>query len=162
MALETRFWTKVRRGPTPDACWSWIGAQGNGGYGVLGRGRRGEGNLRAHRVSWEIHHGPIPHDMKVLHRCDNPQCANPRHLFLGTQKDNTDDMHAKGRGKKVAVPHGEANHAAKLTAHDVREIRAACSRRVPQRVITERYGVTQALVSEINRGLIWKTVPHGA
>jgi hypothetical protein len=103
--LSQRFWTKVdREGPVPahvpelDRCWQWTGSvSGRYGHGEIGAGRRGEGNLKAHRVSWEIHHGPIPIGLQVLHRCDNGLCVNPGHLRLGTQGDNMREMSAKGR-----------------------------------------------------------------
>lgn len=74
-------------------CWMWTGARMRG-EGSYGRFR----NRLAHRVAWELFKGPIPFGLYVLHRCDNPPCVNPEHLFLGTQQDNMDDAHQKGRG----------------------------------------------------------------
>jgi hypothetical protein len=93
MTLAERFERRTVRGP---GCWSWAGATRNG-YGVLGRGGRAEGLVYAHRLSWELQHGPIPEGGCVLHRCDNPPCTNPDHLWLGTKADNNRDMAAKGR-----------------------------------------------------------------
>ena len=93
--LETRFWRFVAPSMDDRGCWEWTGARaGELGYGCLG----GKGP-RAHRLSWEIHNGPIPDGLWVLHKCDNPPCVNPRHLFLGTRTDNIRDMFAKGRGR---------------------------------------------------------------
>jgi len=77
--------------------------------------------MRAHRVSWEIHRGPIPEGACVLHQCDNRSCVNPGHLFLGTYSDNARDMHRKGR---AVIHRGEDCAASKLTEADVRKIRA--------------------------------------
>ena len=105
--LEERFWEKVEK---TEGCWLWTAnatkdREGNRRYGLIGAGRRGEGTLYAHRVSWEIHNGPVPQDMYVLHRCDNPCCVNPLHLFLGAQVDNMQDMTMKGRrGATGPVP----------------------------------------------------------
>ena len=102
MTLTERLERFTVRGP---GCWGWIGATSSG-YGRLGRGGRGEGLVYAHRLSWELRNGPIPEGMCVLHRCDNPPCSNPDHLFLGTKADNNRDMSVKGRhvgtsGKKL-------------------------------------------------------------
>ena len=95
-SLEERYWSKVVK---HDGCWEWTaGTRQNGGYGVIATpgksvARGGTGRqLVAHRLSWEIHNGPIPENLLVLHRCDNPPCTNPEHLYLGTQKDNVRDM----------------------------------------------------------------------
>lgn len=93
--VAERFWRYVQPGP-PDACWEWKGSTQEPGYGTLGLGggsRRGF----AHRVSWEIHRGPLKPGEHVLHTCDNPPCVNPDHLFLGDQAANMRDAWAKGR-----------------------------------------------------------------
>lgn len=84
---EARFWSKVKGG---EACWLWQGATtGSLGYGHF-RGRGGVHEY-AHRVSWEMAHGPIPDGALVLHRCDVPTCVRPDHLYLGTNTDNAND-----------------------------------------------------------------------
>jgi len=78
-------------------CWIWIGRLDNGGYGVMSI--EGE-NKYAHRISYELHNGPIPPGLFVCHHCDTPACINPKHLYAGTQADNMRDMAARGRGRK--------------------------------------------------------------
>lgn len=83
-----------------DGCWVWQGSKNRDGYGLFmrdGRRRPGRRCERASRVSWELHRGPIPRGLWVLHKCDNPSCVNPDHLFLGTVQDNVADMMRKGR-----------------------------------------------------------------
>mgnify|MGYP001614251477 CR=1 FL=1 len=111
--LVDRFWAKVdKHGPVPEhcpelgPCWLWLGALNRDGYGDIARtGRRG-GRTKSHRYSWELHFGPIPTGKEVCHHCDNPPCPNPRHLFLGTQKDNIRDMLTKGRGGQLRGANG--------------------------------------------------------
>jgi hypothetical protein len=143
--LFVRFWRKVQK--TPSGCWEWGGARHLQGYGFIKR--KDGAQLRAHRVSYEIHYGPIPDGFDVCHRCDNPPCVNPEHLFLGTDLDNMQDMIAKGR--KVSSP-GVRNGQAKLTEEDVLSIRAARGR---QEAIAALYDVSQTLVSSIKSGRRW-------
>lgn len=89
---EIRFWMRVDKS---DECWIWTAGRGDHGYGGL---KNDEGrSVSAHRFSYELHHGPIPEGMVVCHRCDNPPCVRPDHLFLGSPADNVQDMFQKGR-----------------------------------------------------------------
>lgn len=93
--LSKRFWERIiRRGD--NECWGWSGSCQEWGYGQLWDSDKNR-NIGAHRVSYEIHFGPIPVGMFVCHHCDNPPCCNPKHLFLGTTQDNTADCVSKGR-----------------------------------------------------------------
>lgn len=144
--IADRFWPKVEK---TNSCWLWCGATGAWGYGNIGA-RKEDGKLstlRAHRVSWEIHYGPVPYGLLVLHKCDNRVCVNPDHLFLGNYMDNMNDMIEKGRSRK-----GERHHAAKLTDNDVLAIRA------DERALSEiagDYPVHKATISAIKNGKLW-------
>lgn len=81
-----------------DSCWIWVGAFFKSGYGRFSFGKK---KVRAHRFSYELYIGKIPKGIYVLHRCDNPCCVNPLHLFLGTHLDNMMDMESKGRAKWI-------------------------------------------------------------
>lgn len=122
--------------PSDDACWVWTGFRDRKGYGQIALdGRRGVHGY-THRVAWELHNGPIPDGLWVLHRCDNPPCCNPAHLFLGTAADNNRDMAAKGRHVGTT----------KLTSRQVVEI--VCNRGVlSQTQLAKVYGVSNATVS---------------
>lgn len=148
-SIAERFWSKVdRRGP--NDCWLWTASIGSGGYGQLSS-HLGHGPYRASRVSWELHFGPVPDGMCVLHRCDVRRCVNPGHLFIGTQLDNIADCVKKGRNG-CSPRHGERNPAARLTVDEVLEIRDASG---PNRQIARRFGVSQVTVSKIKRGVSW-------
>lgn len=95
--IAERLWEKVDRSAGPDACWPFMGAKMHNGYGHLGAGGRNDGQVAAHRVAYQDQVGPIPEGLNVLHRCDNRPCCNPRHLWIGTQRENLLDMIAKGR-----------------------------------------------------------------
>lgn len=94
-SIEERFWSKVVT--NPGECWEWAGSKHRHGHGQIYIGA-GTPAQYAHRVSWEIHKGPIPKGVVVRHSCDNPGCVNPDHLELGTQADNVRDMVERGRG----------------------------------------------------------------
>ena len=117
-------------------CLPWWGTLNTKGYGVL---HRRPLQLRATRVVWEECFGPIPDGLCVLHRCDNPPCVNPEHLFLGTKGDNNRDAAAKGRSRGKA----------RLTPDQVREIRASDE---TQQSLGDRFGISQSSVSYIQLG----------
>lgn len=102
-------------------CIIFQGAKDKNGYGW----QRKNGERKAHRAAWVEENGPIPEGMWVLHKCDNPSCVNPKHLFLGTAKDNSDDMRNKGRAiyPGSGRQDGEHNHNCKLTDEQVSQIR---------------------------------------
>lgn len=132
-------------------CWLWVGAHHRfDGYGQVKR--RGK-IIQAHRLSWELHNGPVPDGECVLHSCDTPACVNPAHLFTGTHIDNMADMAAKGR---THLPKGEGNGRAKLTTQDVIDIRASDE---SCRDLADRYGVRSAAISKVRTGERWGHVP---
>jgi hypothetical protein len=131
-----------------DGCWGWNGSKNSGGYAQINMGPPKSRPTAASRVSWEHFRGPIPSGLHVLHKCDNPECANPDHLFLGTPKDNARDAVAKGRYAK-----GERHGMAKLTADDVRAIRADSR---PALEIAAQYGLHYETVNSLRRGINWE------
>jgi hypothetical protein len=161
---EERFWSAVVK---QAACWVYTGRRDGAGYGALFVGRRGKRlhSVKAHRYSWELHNGPIPPGLCVLHRCDNPPCVNPVHLFLGTIKDNVDDMVAKGRHRhgpgdasRFPALRGEQVPGAKLTAEVVREMRAGAAAGMTTRALAARHGVSQGAAWRVIRRLSWSHV----
>lgn len=136
--LTERFWEKVDRRSEAE-CWPWIGATTFGGYGVIGIGR--ERLVRAHRVSYEIHKGPIASGLVIRHTCDNPSCVNPAHLLTGSTKDNVQD--AVNRNRHKGPPE-------KLTEKQVKEIRKSTG---TVRAIAAQYGVSITHVSFIRNNL---------
>lgn len=136
-SLQQRFDEKYKVDPV-SGCWLWFGAQTRG-YGQISVGEK---MFYAHRISYELHVGPIPKGLCILHRCDTPACVNFEHLWPGTTQDNTADRIQKGR------QHG----AAKLTEQQVLGIRIATG---TQWEIASRYGIGQSQVSGIKNRKSW-------
>jgi hypothetical protein len=153
--LAQRFWAKVDRSAGLGSCWLWTASRSRRGYGEIGRGRAGEGIILAHRLSWELHHGPIPTGLSVLHHCDNPPCVNPAHLWLGTHQDNQDDMIRKRRDRKRPL-RGEEHHQAKLTNEQVLDIRRRLSARERQWRLAREFGVSCSTIQAIAHGCSWR------
>lgn len=169
--LADRFWARVSKSDESDGCWLWAGTMDNStGYGVIGLPRTGvpaksrrSKVVGAHRLSWEIHHGPIPAGLFVCHDCDRNypvgsilyrRCVRPDHLFLGTAGDNMRDMHAKGRSFG-----GNRHPQAKLTAAQVREIRRLRDEEgFGQSALAEAFGVSHKSIRNILTGKTWKHV----
>lgn len=151
LSLHEAFWRYATAGD-PNTCWVWEKAPSGFGYGVV---CFRQAKLPAHRVSYELHHGPIPDGMLVCHRCDNPACVNPAHLFLGTDADNFADMNAKGRRA-----HGERSSSAKLTEQDVIEIREMRKFGLLYKEIAVLYGVDRETIGSIVRMDTWKHVKN--
>jgi|SRR6266567_1315290 len=108
-STANRFWAKVIKTP---GCWKWAAKRYHRfGYGVLAtpKSKWGRTQIEAHRVSWVLHFGQVPEGLSVLHRCDNPECTRPDHLFLGTTADNLADMRRKGR-EASGDRHGSKTH----------------------------------------------------
>lgn len=148
--LEDALWEFLSPGE-PDECWEWQKKLGAWGYGAVCF--RGE-IMPAHRASYEIHKGPIPEGLKVLHRCDNPPCCNPNHLFLGTDAENVADKVGK---KRHAF--GERAASAKLAEADINEIRQLHKSGFSASKIAATYKVSPSTINRIVKGKGWTHVP---
>ena len=151
--VEQRFWGRVEK---TDYCWNWIGAKLNKEYGQFWVDGK---KCLAHRFSWVLHFGAIPkgsgyHGTCVLHKCDNPACVNPDHLFLGSNLDNVRDMIKKGRHRTNPLK-GEKRPQAKLTEIQVREILKDERKNIK---IAEDYNVNYRTISAIKHGTRWAHV----
>lgn len=151
--LLPRFWSGFDR--MPNGCWVWKRSRRHFGYGII---RDRCKVMLAHRLSWEIHNGPIPHGLFVLHKCDNPPCVNPDHLFLGTQADNMADMDSKNRRFVPRLQGEQTGRVAKLTNAQAREVYDRLRRGERGSSIARRFNVSHCIVSNIKRGKTWKGV----
>lgn len=150
---QRRFWDKVSI-PSGDDCWDWFGTKNESGYGNLIIGGRGGKMMKSHRLSWLINRGDIGEGLCVLHKCDNPACVNPKHLFLGTKKDNTRDMIAKGRNSPPPHSYGENHHHAKFDKSVALSIRNDSR---PASALSKIYGVCEETIYRIKNRKTWAT-----
>lgn len=149
--FEERFWDNVNK---TFNCWEWMTSTTYGYGQTFYKGK----NSRAHRVSWELTYGEIPDGLCVLHKCDNPRCVNPDHLFLGTQKDNIHDMMRKGRKPIPVYLRGEDSHLSKLTWDKVDTIRRLNkSQGIKAPTIAKMFNVTKQTIYYILKGHTWHT-----
>lgn len=149
--LKTRFLKYIN--VKENGCWEWTAYKNANGYGCIGVDRK---SCLSHRVAYAIFVGDIPNGVCVLHKCDNPGCVNPDHLFLGSRIDNIFDMIGKKRDRHLF---GEQHGRSKLTGSDVVKIRKLLkSGFVSQEKIAKMFGITQCVISDINLGRIWRSV----
>jgi len=144
--IQFRLLAKLKFG-SPNGCWLWGGACHPQGYGFIKR--KDGAQLRAHRVAYELMYGPIPKGLFVCHRCDNPQCVRPSHLFLGNHAENMADMVAKCRSAQMK---GSENGSAKLQESDVKTIRFLSGK---YHEIASRFGISASMVGLIKRRERW-------
>ena len=162
LPLISRFWPKVAKA---SGCWLWKAAIRRDGYGLFTNQGR---HYAAHRLSWELTHGPIPDGMWVLHHCDVRACVRPDHLYLGTREQNTSDAMLRHRFKSgdeahfrahpEIVPRGERHWASRLTDDDVRDIRRRVAAGEKQVSLQREYELSSGLVSLIVHRKRWAHV----
>ena len=142
-----RFFQKVEK---MDGCWKWNASKTDKGYGQISIGGRRGRPMQASRVSWVLHNGAIPEGLEVCHKCDNRECTNPDHLFLGTHLENMLDAASKGRiTPKPGTRNGESNNASKLTEFQVFQIRARHARGDSQSRIARDTGVNRKVIYNV-------------
>lgn len=175
---EERFWASVQK---TDGCWLWTGPRDKDGYGIFHVDGK---NIKAHRYSYELHRGPIPEGLWGLHKCDNPPCVRPDHLYAGTHIDNVNDAVERGRvptgdrnGSRIhpekrprgdqhwarqvsQMPtRGAANGRAKISESDVRKIRSLyATGKYSQSRLGEMFGLTQSGVGSIVNRRAWNHI----
>lgn len=150
-----RFWRKtieVARG-YESKCWAWTASKNKDGYGQV----RVNGTMHlAHRIAWLLFHGTWP--PHLCHYCDQPDCVRPSHLWDGDAKQNYEDSRSKGRANLTIRARGERVHGAKLTATEVRALRADALAGLSQYALASKYGVSRPTVKAIVRRHTWKHV----
>ncbi len=167
---KSRFFSKIETSPTERGCLLWKAGSFTNGYGAFHlQGRL----VKAHRVACFLAHGQIPPALEACHTCDIPLCCNPDHLFIGTDKDNTQDMLRKGRGNSgkgdrhwthlypEMRKRGEFHSASKLTEPQVREILALRESGLRAKDVAPIYSVSASLIGDIWRGQRWSHIDCG-
>ncbi len=143
--IDERFWAKVHI--DSSACWEWTAGRVTDGYGCFWVDGR---NIRANRMSWQMFYGEIPPGIFVLHRCDNPACVRPDHLFLGTNADNMRDCAQKGR-----IANGERQGLARLTHDQVKKIRELLAAGQGLTSLAREFRVTPQQIYNIKHKKSW-------
>lgn len=147
-----RFWIRVDRS-NENGCWIWKGDRSKKGYGQL---KINGTNARAHRIAYKLEHGIIPDGLLVLHRCNNPSCVRPSHLYAGTPKDNSRDLQATGYQNTNA---GSRNGQAKLNEYQVTEIRQRyAAGDVSQYELARLYSVSRSCIKDVVNHTWWHHV----
>ena len=150
-SLKKRFWKKIDKSAGPDGCWIWTASKNWKGYGAIWVSNGENRFIGAHVFSYMMTNGKIKEGFLVCHSCDNPACVNPKHLWLGTPKQNTQDAVNKKR-----MAHGENNGSAKLTEKKVIKIRKLVSKGNTQSAVAKKFGVHYSTVSLIVLNKHWK------
>jgi len=136
-----------------SGCWEWVKSKSPGGYGSFSVFRR---QVSASRASWIINNGEIGPGLCICHKCDNPPCVNPNHLFVGTVIDNVNDRHFKKRDAKQC---GESHPGVKLKSKEVFEIRMKFKTgRFTKTDLGKEFGVHRAMIRRIVTGIGWKSL----
>lgn len=159
MPIEERLKRNMRVNPV-SGCWEWQGCK-RSGYGHTIVGSRTDGTRhseRAHRLAYMVWNGEIPRGYDVCHKCDNPACINPNHLFVGTQQDNVDDRERKGRN---VIKIGEEQPRSKLTKKVVKKARwERAYRGTSFQKLADKYGVSKKTMQNAIAGVTWKCVAY--
>lgn len=147
--LKARFFARAKKS---RGCWQWAGTTDWKGYGVIEIKKPGAARrhvLRAHRISFEIFNGVIPPGKFICHKCDNPPCVNPKHLFIGDRSDNMQDCFTKGRGRTGI-----------LRPRDIRYIRKEYPKKdVTARRLAKKFGVGRKAIYDAAKRKTWRWLP---
>lgn len=142
-----RFWQRVDGSAGADGCWPWTAGRFDTGYGCVWFEGRAQ---KAHRVAWLVAYGPLGPTERVLHRCDNPPCCNPGHLFAGSSRDNTADMLAKGRANRDGRRH--------LSGEQIPTIRERYAAGATLKELGAEYGVSHVAIWLVVNRRTWREV----
>jgi len=145
--IKQKFWKNTNKKKSNE-CWDWMPCRDKTEYGALFINQK---KHKAHRYSYELHYGKIPKGKIICHRCDNPSCVNPNHLFLGTHADNSADRSAKNRHA-----YGEKTGSSKLTVKQVLDIKELLDKKIKYKVVKKKYNISCSTVYCIKSGKYWK------